>query len=110
MLTMKKSVLFTAVALLCLASGDLFAQGGQVSQTLTGYYNTIVIIGNVVFSILMVFGVIKTVSAFLTNSGGGPRNLIFLVLAAVIWFGFNLIVNDVQSASSGSVGGYTMGR
>ncbi len=110
-LTMKKSVQFTALALLCLASGDLFAQGGgQVSQTLTGYYNTIVIIGNVIFSILMVFGVIKTVSAFLTNSGGGPRNLIFLVLAAVIWFGFNLIVNDVQSASSGSTGGYTMGR
>lgn len=101
------------MAMLCLASLDLFAQpgaSGQVSQTLTGYYNTIVTIGNVIFSILMVFGVVKTVSAFLTNSGAGPRNLVFLVVAAVIWFGFNLIVNDVQSASGGSTGGYTMTR
>jgi len=108
---MKKPVLFTAMAVLCLVSLDLFAQpggSGQVSQTLTGYYNTIVTIGNVIFSILMVFGVVKTVSAFLTNSGGGPRNLIFLVMAAIIWFGFNLIVSDVQTASGGSTGGYTM--
>lgn len=110
---MKKSVIYSTIAMLCLVSLDLFAQpgsSGQVSQTLTGYYNTIVTIGNVIFSILMVFGVVKTVSAFLTNSGAGPRNLIFLVLAAVIWFGFNLIVNDVQSASGNSTGGYTMTR
>lgn len=110
---MKKSVLFTTMAVLCLVSLNLVAQpggNGQVSQTLTGYYNTIVTIGNVIFSILMVFGVIKTVSAFLTNSGAGPRNLIFLVLAAIIWFGFNMIVTDVQSASGGSTGGYTMTR
>lgn len=109
---MKKSLIYTTTALLCLISLNLFAQpggAGQVTQTLTGYYNTIVTIGNVIFSILMVFGVIKTVSSFLTNSGAGPRNLIFLVLAAVIWFGFNLIVSDVQTASSGSTGGFTMG-
>lgn len=110
---MKKSVLFTTMAVLCLVSSDLFAQpggNGAVSQALTGYYNTIVTIGNVIFSILMVFGVVKTVSAFLTNSGAGPRNLMFLVLAAIIWFGFNMIVTDVQSASGSSTGGYTMTR
>lgn len=110
---MKKSVIFTTTALLCLVSMNLLAQpgsSGEVSQALTGYYNTIVTIGNVIFGILMVFGIVKTVAAFITTSGAGPRNLIFLVIGAIIWFGFNLIIGDVQTTSGGSTGGYTMTR
>lgn len=110
---MKKSVLFTATALLCLVSLNLLAQpgsSGQVSQALTGYYNTIVTIGNVIFGILMVVGVVKVVSAFISNSPNSVRNLLYLVVGAIIWFGFNLIVNDVQTTSGGSTGGYTLTR
>ncbi|ADB42863.1 hypothetical protein [Spirosoma linguale] len=110
---MKKSVIFTTTALLCLVSMNLLAQpgsSGEVSQALTGYYNTIVTIGNVIFGILMVIGVVKVVSAFISNSPNSVRNLLYLVVGAIIWFGFNLIVNDVQTTSGGSTGGYTLTR
>ena len=110
---MKKSVIFTTTALLCLVSMKLPPQpgsSGQVSQALTGYYNTIVTIGNVIFGILMVIGVVKVVSAFISNSPNSVRNLLYLVVGAIIWFGFNLIVNDVQTTSGGSTGGYTLTR
>lgn len=108
---MKKSVILTTTALLCCVSMNLFAQpggSGQVSQALTGYYNTVVTIGNVIFGILMVIGVVKVVSAFISNSPNSVRNLLYLVVGAIIWFGFNLIVNDVQTTSGGSTGGYTL--
>lgn len=111
---MKKSVFFTTMAMLCCLSLNLYAQpgggGGSVSQALTSYYNIIVTIGNVIFGILMVVGVVKVVSSFISNSPNSVRNLLYLVVGAIIWFGFNLIVNDVQTTSGGSTGGYTMTR
>ncbi|WP_240699495.1 hypothetical protein [Spirosoma sordidisoli] len=98
---------------MCLLSLNLLAQpggNGAVSQALTGYYNTIVTIGNIIFGILMVVGVVKVVSAFISNSPNSVRNLLYLVVGAIIWFGFNLIVNDVQATSGASTGGYTLTR
>lgn len=107
---MKKKVICSATLVLSCLSLNLLAQGaaGSVSQALTGYYQTIVTIGNVIFGILMVVGVVKVVSSFISNSPNSVRNLLYLVVGAVIWFGFNLIVSDVQTTSGGSTGGYTL--
>lgn len=108
---MKKLAICTATLIMCCISMNLFAQGaGAVSQALMGYYQTVVTIGNVVFGILMVVGVIKVVSSFISNSPNSVRNLLYLVIGAIIWFGFNLIVTDVQTTSGGSTGGYTITR
>ena len=107
---MKKTVICIATLAFSCLSMNLLAQGtgGSVSQALTGNYKTIVTIGNVIFGILMVVGVVKVVSSFISNSPNSVRNLLYLVVGAVIWFGFNLIVTDVQTASGGSTGGYTL--
>ncbi|GAB3170607.1 hypothetical protein [Telluribacter humicola] len=109
---MKKTVICTATLVLSCLSLNLLAQGtgGSVSQALTGYYQTIVTIGNLIFGILMVVGVVKVVASFISNSPNSVRNLLYLVVGAIIWFGFNLIVTDVQTTSGGSTGGYTMTR
>lgn len=96
-----------AFMLSCGVFNSVMAQG-EVESAVTSYYETIYTIGNIIFGILMVFGVVKVVSSFISNSPNGPRNLIYLVIGAVIWFGFNLIVNDVQSSSNGSKGGYVL--
>lgn len=110
---MKKTVICTAIVMFCCLSLNLFAQsqgggGGQVSQALRGYYTTFVTIGNLLFGIFMLFGVVKVVGSFISDSQFSMKNLLYLIIGAAIWFGFNLIVNDVQSTSGSSTGGYTI--
>ena len=85
--------------LLLLSPELLFAQtaGQGISATLTSVKDWIVAIANVVFVIVMVVGVIKVVSGFVQGNPNATRNLVFLVIAALVWFGFSVLVGDFSS-------------
>ena len=85
--------------LLLLSPELLFAQtaGQGISATLTSVKDWIVAIANVVFVIVMVVGVIKVVGGFVQGNPNATRNLVFLVIAALVWFGFSVLVGDFSS-------------
>ena len=64
-------------------------------------------VGNGLFIILMVVGLVRTVSGFISNSPNAAKNLLFLIFGVIIWYGFNTIVEDITSSVGGdSTGGF----
>lgn len=64
-------------------------------------------VGNGIFIILMVVGLVRTVSGFISNSPNAARNLLFLIFGVIIWFGFNTVVEDITTSVGGdSTGGF----
>lgn len=75
-----------------------FAQTGQgLSNTITSVKDWIVTISNVLFVIVMVVGVVKVVGGFVQGNPNAIRNLVFLIVGALVWFGFSVIVNDFST-------------
>lgn len=75
-----------------------FSQTGQgLSNTITSVKDWIVTIANVLFVIVMVVGVVKVVGGFVQGNPNAIRNLVFLIIGALVWFGFSVIVNDFSS-------------
>ncbi|GAB2555887.1 hypothetical protein [Spirosoma aerophilum] len=85
---------------------DAMAQGG-VTGSVKNIAKIIQTSANVLFIILMVVGLIRTVAGFISNSPNASKNLLMLVVGAILWFGFNTIVEDITSSvGSSSTGGY----
>lgn len=78
---------------------------GQTTAKLTTIKNTFSSIVNVLFAIGMLYGLIKTVLAFIGQKEGGMMNLLWLVVAAIVWVAFNLFMNDVGISSATGIGG-----
>ena len=91
---------------LTIIAPDAMAQSGITG----GFKNIAKIIqtsANVLFIIFMVVGLIRTVAGFISNSPNASKNLLMLVVGAILWFGFNTIVEDITaSVGSNSSGGY----
>lgn len=83
---------FMAVAMMVFI--PLFSQAQALTGALEGVKDWIVGIANVLFVIVIVVGIIKTVAAFVQGSPNATRNLVLLIVAALVWFGFSLIIAD----------------
>ncbi|GAB3283833.1 hypothetical protein GCM10027347_60610 [Larkinella harenae] len=93
-----------------LLAPDVMAQGG-ITGTLKNLGKIFQTGGNAIFIILMVVGLIRTVAGFISNSPNASRNLLMLVIGAILWYGFNTIVEDITSSVGGSSeGGFTIGN
>lgn len=103
-----RTIAFCLVAFaLTIMAPDVFAQSG-VTGSVKKIATIIQTAGNGIFIILMVVGLVRTVSGFVSNSPNAARNLLFLVFGAIIWYGFNTVVEDVTSSVGGdSTGGFT---
>ncbi|MEL7531343.1 MAG: hypothetical protein AAFN10_08555 [Bacteroidota bacterium] len=73
------------------------ATGGNLAGSLTSVKDWIVSLVNVIFVIVMVVGVIKVVGAFIQGNPNATRNLVYLIVAALVWFGFSVLVGDFSS-------------
>ena len=93
----KKSASVIAFSLMLPSLSLAQATGAGVSAALTGVKDWIVAIANVLFVIVIVIGIIKTVAAFVQGSPNATRNLVLLIVAALVWFGFSLLVADFSS-------------
>jgi hypothetical protein len=82
-----------------------FAQQG-VAAALDKIKQTLYLVGNGVFGILLIIGIIKVVSAFISNSQNAVRNLIYLIIGVALWFFFNFMVEDLAGLIGGDGGSF----
>ena len=101
---------YVLVIVFTLVGPDTFAQGGGVTGSLQAIAKIISTSGNVIFIILMVVGLIRTVAGFISNSPNAAKNLLMLVIGAALWYGFNTIVDDITASVGGSAGGGYTGK
>ena len=90
----KKSASVIAFSLMLPSLSLAQATGAGVSGALESVKDWIVAIANVLFVIVIVVGIIKTVTAFVQGSPTATRNLVLLIVAALVWFGFSLLIAD----------------
>ena len=57
---------------------------------------------NVLFPAALVFGLIYVVFGYISDEPNKHQRLIYLILAVAIWYGFSMIIGDIQSAFGGS--------
>lgn len=88
-----------------LLSQDVTAQQG-VAQALVKIKNTLYLVGNAIFGILLIIGIVKVVSGFITNSQSAVRNLIYLIIGVAIWFFFNYMIEDLAGLIGGDGGSF----
>jgi hypothetical protein len=88
-----------------LISQDVIAQQG-VTQALVKIKNTLYLVGNAIFGILLIIGIVKVVSGFITNSQSAVRNLIYLIIGVAIWFFFNYMIEDLAGLIGGDGGSF----
>lgn len=92
--------------IIMLATNDLaLAQG--LKGSFTKLKELAVILGNLIFIIAVIWGLVKTVAGFVNNSPNAVKNLIMLFAAVALWYGFNTLVEDVKtSMGDGGSGGF----
>ncbi|PWK17205.1 hypothetical protein LV89_04491 [Arcicella aurantiaca] len=91
--------------IILLTSHDVAAQQG-VTQALIKIKNTLYLVGNAIFGILLIIGIVKVVSGFITNSQSAVRNLIYLIIGVAIWFFFNYMIEDLAGLIGGDGGSF----
>jgi hypothetical protein len=90
---------------LLLVPETVHAQQG-VTAALTKIKQTLYLVGNAVFGILLIIGIIKVVSGFISNSPNAIWNLLYLVLGVALWFFFNFMVEDLAGLIGGDGGSF----
>lgn len=90
----------------------IFSSDVQAQTAITGSlkkFATLITAGaNILFVILMIFGLIKTIGAFISQSPNAPRYLLYLLFGAMLWYGFDAMIADIAEGvgSSSSGGGF----
>ena len=73
----------------------LMAQS-QTSQTLGKLKAWSINIANVLFIILLVFGIIRVVKAFIEGNPKAVNYLVYLIVGGIVFFAFSALVGDFQ--------------
>ena len=91
--------------LLCLAS---FAHAQQVAGGLTLLVEQIKLIANIIFIGAIIWAAVRTVISFAGGSPTAMRNVLYTIIIALFWFGFNYFVDDIATSLGGvGAGEYT---
>ena len=89
-----------ALALALSAARQAMAQGGTAAA-LEGVQETIITIVQIIFSIILVIGLIRVVMKFVNGTPDALSSLGWLVGGVILWFGFQFFKDDLV----GTVGG-----
>lgn len=76
------------------------SQAQQITAKVNDVKNWVVSIAQVVFVIIMVIGVIKVVKEFISGSPKAWTFLVYLIIAAMLYFGLSTIITDMSSLGS----------
>ncbi len=102
-----KSIRKAGLLLLLLGVSSL-AHAQQVAGGLQNLVDQIKLIANVIFIGAIIWSAVRTVIAFAGGSPTAMRNVLFTLIIALFWFGFNYFVDDIAS-SLGGAGADTFG-
>lgn len=96
----------TVFSIIMLVTND-FALAQGLKGSFTKLKELAVVLGNLIFIIAVIWGLVKTVAGFVNNSPNAVKNLIMLFAAVALWYGFNTLVEDVKtSMGDGGSGGF----
>lgn len=84
----------TGLATVSLAQGNVAGSLDQISEW-------IVIIGNIVFGIIVVIGLIRTITKFVKGDPDALISLFGLIVAVALWGGFQFIQDDIANFVGG---------
>jgi hypothetical protein len=94
-----------AVLLLCFAS---FAHAQQVAGGIQLLVEQIKLIANIIFIGAIIWAAVRTVISFAGGSPTAMRNVLYTIIIALFWFGFNYFVDDIATSLGGvGAGEYT---
>lgn len=92
---------------LAAAHGDVLAQAGGSNTTtqLNNVKATVISIGQVFFAIFLMISLVKTVKKFLEGAPDAFTSLMWLVGGVLLFFGFQVLKNQLVGNSGGLSGG-----
>jgi hypothetical protein len=83
----------------------LFATAAHAQNTAGGLQNLVTqikLIANIIFIGAIIWAAIRTVIAFAGGSPAAMRNVLYTIIIALFWFGFNYFVDDIATSLGGS--------
>lgn len=84
--------------------GQAMAQAG-VQTTLDNVKNTVIMIGQVLFAIFLMIGLVKTVKKFIGGEPDAMTSLMWLVGGILLFFGFQALKTQIVTNTGGGAGG-----
>jgi hypothetical protein len=91
----------------------LFASVANAQNTAGGLQNLVTqikLIANIIFIGAIIWAAVRTVISFAGGSPTAMRNVIYTIVIALFWFGFNYFVDDVATAMGGTGADQYMGQ
>ena len=93
------STLIIAFALLSILPLETFAQSAAGAQSIVKKFIDVI---NILFPAALVFGLIYAVLGYIADAPNKHQRLIYLIVGVAIWYGFSMIIGDIQSSFGGS--------
>jgi hypothetical protein len=78
------------------------AQAQQVAGGLQILVEQIKLIANIIFIGAIIWAAIRTVISFAGGSPSAMRNVLYTIIIALFWFGFNYFVDDIATSMGGA--------
>ncbi len=98
--------LFLAACAFSAAEQDAFAQSGPAAS-LSKIKTTVISIGQVLFAIFLMIGLVKTAKKFIGGEPDAMTSLMWLVGGVLLFFGFSVLKTQIVGDSGGAAGGGT---
>jgi hypothetical protein len=91
--------LFFTVLMVFLIPFDSLAQSAAGAQSIVKKFIDVI---NILFPAALVFGLIYTVIGYIADSPNKHQRLLYLIIGVAVWYGFSMIIGDIQSSFGGS--------
>lgn len=73
-----------------------FSWAQNVSTQVTKVKGWVVTVARMIFVIIMVIGALKTVKEFISGNPKAWTNLVYLIVAAMVYYGLSAILSDMS--------------
>lgn len=93
------STLIFTFAILSLLPLETFAQSAAGAQSIVKKFIDVI---NILFPAALVFGLIYAVFGYIADAPNKHQRLIYLIVGVAIWYGFSMIIGDIQSSFGGN--------
>jgi hypothetical protein len=78
---------------------ETFAQSAAGAQSIVKKFIDVI---NILFPAALVFGLIYAVFGYIADAPNKHQRLVYLIIAVGVWYGFSMIIGDIQSSFGGS--------
>ena len=87
------------MVLLSMLPLETYAQSAAGAQSIVKKFIDVI---NILFPAALVFGLIYAVFGYIADAPNKHQRLVYLIIGVAIWYGFSMIIGDIQSSFGGS--------